>query len=368
MHVDCNIQNADWPKGRRDSHHSDVRRAPIRTFFSLIKSGFNPNQPRADNGRWVRMDVIAEAAGDDRLAEDLRQVVTNPAERSKLESALAGFHGTLVGESGAWVDAKQILTDSFMPRTGLGAEDHRQRSTELRAAVRKLIEEEPESLATVHAAPDVYDVLDNIGWEESDLASIVGAPDSAAVHVELTGEGLYIEVFDESIKKMRRTLRPRQEFKQIQSASEATELVIVNEEFEIADGLGSQGVGLGVFSRQVAHANRMGVSSIQTMAARDDHGGLVGYWVWPRMGYDSPIESLGYRVRNKLQAEHPQAKTVLDVMATQSGREWWKKNGSVVTEAVFDLDEKSRSMKTLAAYRLTKQRIAQGVDKWTTGE
>jgi hypothetical protein len=42
--------------------------------------------------------------------------------------------------------------------------------------------------------------------------------------------------------------------------------------------------------------------------------------------------------------------SVLDLMTTQAGRDWWQKNGVWLNNAVFDLTDNSLSLRTNAAY------------------
>jgi hypothetical protein len=126
---------------------------------------------------------------------------------------------------------------------------------------------------------------------------------------------------------------------------------IENEDFRIKDAKQRKGIGTDVFSKQVEKSSKLGFTHISCHAARLNGRGeskFNGYYTWPRFGYDQNIEDLDdpASVTNKF----PEAKTVLDVMATSEGREWWEKNGQDMFEAKFDLSPGSRSMKVLRAY------------------
>lgn len=106
----------------------------------------------------------------------------------------------------------------------------------------------------------------------------------------------------------------------------------------------AQGAGTALFARQVAAASALGFDHIE--AGADRGAGKNGYYTLPRWGYDGEIPDAQ---RAKLPPELADAKTLLDLMATPEGREWWKKNG-VPVEVKFDLRPGSRSQQVLAAY------------------
>lgn len=348
-------------------------RAQTRTRIILLqKAGFNPSQPRDDSGRWVRMDIIADASIDDRLADDLRAMVTNPDERSKLDAAIEMFRkgaGGGVGSGGAWVGQKDLTAESLLPRAAISDAEKQRRKAEVQAEIATMLAELPDSEAQVEASDRALELLDNIGWEAEDVAAVVGAPDDAYVHVDSMYQGLGVTVYHDDIKRMYRIIHPVKESIEMRNATEGTALEISNEEFEMADGKGKKGLGGEIFARQVAAASRRGVKRIVTIAAKDEAHDppLVGYTVWAKLGYDSPIDEVGKSVRRKVEQEFPQARSILDVTNTIQGGEWWTKNGSSFVGA-FKLSEKSRSMQRLAAYRLRKQRIAQGREQWTIPE
>lgn len=118
---------------------------------------------------------------------------------------------------------------------------------------------------------------------------------------------------------------------------------IHNDTLSAEDAQG-RGHGTALFARQVAAAAALGFDVIE--ASGDRAGGKNGYYTLPRWGYDGPIPE---KVRAKLPPELAGAETVLDVMATPAGREWWKKNGGPVA-LTFDLKDGSRSRRVLAAY------------------
>lgn len=125
------------------------------------------------------------------------------------------------------------------------------------------------------------------------------------------------------------------------------EKVMINDSFFATSqktGLGSQ-----VFTSQVSNLKEMGYARIETWAAKGP--GMNGYYTWPRLGYDQQIsEFRDRRTRERITKAFPEAKSVLDITATPEGRAWWKKNGTQMRNAKFDLADGSRSMRVLESY------------------
>jgi hypothetical protein len=80
---------------------------------------------------------------------------------------------------------------------------------------------------------------------------------------------------------------------------------------------------------------------------------MNGYYTWPRFGYNESIVSIRKKdpdLARKIREEFPDAKSILDVMITKEGRDWWKANGTDLFNARFDLQEGSRSRFVLDTY------------------
>lgn len=107
-----------------------------------------------------------------------------------------------------------------------------------------------------------------------------------------------------------------------------------------------KGFGTRIFSTQVAMARKLGIPYITTNAAGNRDSEYKGYFVWPRLGYnaylsDDEIETLPDFLEGAL--------TVIDVMATKQGRDWWLFHGEG-RNMVFELHDDSLSMRKLSAY------------------
>lgn len=173
-----------------------------------------------------------------------------------------------------------------------------------------------------------------------DVASAVGAVDEATVRVSHYSNKEYvaIEVVAPQYRAMRHvTVDPK-----------TGEKVMHNDSFFMVHETGT-GLGLKVFRDQVDNLRDMGFSHIETWAARGT--GMNGYYTWPRFGYDQKISDFrDKRTRERILNAFPNAKSVLDITETPEGRAWWKKNGTNMRKAVFDLKEGSRSLKVLEGY------------------
>lgn len=173
------------------------------------------------------------------------------------------------------------------------------------------------------------------------IASAIGVPDDAVVRVYDVGQNsIKVMIEHPKIESMVRTFGVDQNGNRF----------IHNDVFFVKKQFQKGGFGLEVFSKQVANATEQGFSYIETHAARSST--MNGYYTWPLFGYDQSVEDvqiLRY-IREQIQIKFPGAKTVLDVMQTKAGREWWSENGDDLHEAKFDLEPNSRSQKVLTAY------------------
>lgn len=164
-----------------------------------------------------------------------------------------------------------------------------------------------------------------------DMASLVGAPDNAKVYIHDAGHGsLAISIEGGGLVAYRKVRRV------------GGKLVMENELFE-ADVSGG-GLGIRVFGKQVKHAVRLGVSRIETTAARGPT--YNGYYTWARFGYEAPL-SPGYR--QMLPPSLKGATKMTELMKTEAGAKWWLKHGDTL-HMEFDLTPGSTSRKAHDKY------------------
>lgn len=112
--------------------------------------------------------------------------------------------------------------------------------------------------------------------------------------------------------------------------------------------VGERGQGLGreIFAQQVAALRQAGFTGIGTKAAGGPGQPLVGYYVWPRLGFDGTLPA---SVRSSLPPELAGAARISDLMATPLGRDWWRAQG-VPLEVEFSLAAGSLSSQIFDAY------------------
>lgn len=136
-----------------------------------------------------------------------------------------------------------------------------------------------------------------------------------------------------------------------------------NDLFIVKPECQSEGLGVEWFSREVEAAAAAGMAWIECHAAGPPHNPhMNGCYTWPKFGYDQKVDEFGDpRMRAKIRARFPDAESVLDILESEGGEEWWcgtknpdgtrtPGNGEGMTRARFDLDPGSRSMKVLGAY------------------
>ncbi|AMV25501.1 hypothetical protein VT84_13970 [Gemmata sp. SH-PL17] len=187
------------------------------------------------------------------------------------------------------------------------------------------------------------------------LVASLGMPDDATVRVTYAGD--YQKLFSDDMPadgaqgvrisvdhpKMGRVFR-------FVGVDHEGKRFIRNEIIEIKAAHQGEGLGAEIFSKQVEAAAESGIDYIATHAAGSSGGSMNGYYTWPRFGYNQGLDD-STALGRKVLAKFPDAQSVLDVMTTQEGRDWWKENGSDLYKARFDLTPGSRSLAILSAYQ-----------------
>lgn len=170
---------------------------------------------------------------------------------------------------------------------------------------------------------------------DDEIAALCGVEDAEDYHVSVDTYCVTLSIKHPEYKMAREFFREKG----------TGDLVCNNsyfEAYETRTGLGSK-----VFSKQVATLKDAGFKRMETLAARGDVDGYLmnGYYTWPRLGYNGEIPS-----NVKLPPDLASAKTLHDLMKTQQGRAFWKRNGGSMFMN-FDLSDGSDSMRVLDAYR-----------------
>jgi len=169
------------------------------------------------------------------------------------------------------------------------------------------------------------------------LAALAGAPETADVEVGVYQGGLYLEFSD----------TPRYRYcGVVRVVARPGRPLLVIEALHIHHrALRGQGLGLRVFSCQLAAAEELHLPRIETHAGRrhDENG----YYTWPRYGFAGWLPD---SLRRCLPSALADATDVLDLMASEVGRAWWRRHG-VAMHLAFDVRPHSRSQQVFSQYR-----------------
>ncbi len=170
-------------------------------------------------------------------------------------------------------------------------------------------------------------------WE---YAALAGAPDDALVEVGSLEGGIYLELCEPSGNGYRAS-----HFAQRLSLG----VVLFHEGFYIhRQSLRRQHLALRVLQRQLLAAKALGILRTIAMAGRNPDEN--GYYTWPRYGFDGPLPG---EIRRRLPPGLGHARTVLDLIQSEPGRQWWKANGGPLYVS-FDLADGSRSWAIFRQY------------------
>jgi hypothetical protein len=177
----------------------------------------------------------------------------------------------------------------------------------------------------------------------ADLASIAGAPDDVKVSVLAGAAKDYVTISysNDKVSALRQLYR-----------GDGGKPEIYNFSLEIEDM--GKGLGAQILGRQIENATRLGVERMLTMAVGEKSSAYVGYQVWPKFGYDGPLND---EHRQALPDRFRGAEKISDLYRTKEGRDAWAEHGSDI-DVTFDLTPGSYSHRVWRAYREEKARDA----------
>jgi len=178
---------------------------------------------------------------------------------------------------------------------------------------------------------EIAELIGLLNGDPSSVIELVGSFDDSTSEITTMydTEDIYIDTED-GFESRRRIVM------------DAGELVIHNQFLEVF-GTG-EGMGTEILARQIQAARNAGVSKLRTEAARAEN--YNGYYTWARLGYDAKLPDYAKQ-------EFPKLDKISDLMMTEKGRSWWKKNGKTI-DMDFDLDPNSRSSKIFESYLSAK--------------
>ena len=111
-----------------------------------------------------------------------------------------------------------------------------------------------------------------------------------------------------------------------------------------------QGIALDALARTASNPRIKEISMLAERFDADPKTGMdmIGYRVWPKYGFDAPIESVQEVTRRAggVPKEFRDCKTLQDILARPGGREWWSVNGAGIF-MYFDNRPGSRSRQIL---------------------
>lgn len=181
----------------------------------------------------------------------------------------------------------------------------------------------------------------------TEIVGVTGAPDNASVQAGVLDDSLYFEYLETTKIGISGSCRI------IQNGSGV--LLNIDTKIIFQKHQRRMGIGLQCFVRQVNWCERLGIKSAHTFGGRDHNEN--GYYSWPRYGFDAvlPIEwrneiFLDKRIPTRVK----RAVSVLDVMATETGREFWRNQG-IALALHFDCEQQSRSRRVLQNYWTGRQ-------------
>jgi len=176
--------------------------------------------------------------------------------------------------------------------------------------------------------------------DRGQLAALVGAPEHAEVEVGVYQGGLHLEFSDP----------PRYRYRGVSRvAPRPGRPVLIIDALHIhRPALRGQGLGLTIFSRQLATADRLHILRIETYAGRRNDEN--GYYTWPRYGFAGRLPRW---LQARLSPALAGAVDVLDLMESAAGRAWWRRRGAAM-HLVFDASYNSRCQQVFARYGVEK--------------
>lgn len=137
-----------------------------------------------------------------------------------------------------------------------------------------------------------------------------------------------------------------------------------------------KGAARNMVGSMIENAQKAGVKTLRCHAAKENpwdpespHG---GYYVWPRMGFDTPLVKVeksfetavkrgnlkrakADEILGEMKKRWPEAQSILDIMNTTEGTKFWKMNGVDLYDTRFDTTPDSKSMKMWDQYQRNLQ-------------
>lgn len=207
-----------------------------------------------------------------------------------------------------------------------------------------------------------------------DITGLVGAPDDARVNVSEAGhyipaysDDVVSDAMKDAVGVRVKISHPKMDrFGWFVGKDGDGERFMRLEIIEVKKAHQGEGLGADIIQQSIENAAHHGFNYINLHAAGDPTNPdqqMNGFYTWPMFGWDENLESIEEHnpdLADRIRGAYPNAESVLDIVQTTGGRQWWKKNGGDLFAATFDLSEGSRSRQQLGAYLEEKQAKKRG--------
>lgn len=210
---------------------------------------------------------------------------------------------------------------------------------------------------TVHVNDDLSDYIKLAEYfSDSEIIRLSGAFAGAGIQVkpEFTKpdaagnralEGIRLSVSHTAVMRMERILR----------ITAGGGWILHNAKIRIRPASAGKNLGARIVAIQARAAQELGFEAIQLDAVgnhqqaciRFQEDRWVGYWLWPRLGFDAPIPAHVFR---SLLPEFKHCERVSELLQSEDGINWWQLYGDSLDDARFDLTPDSVSWQLLVSY------------------
>lgn len=323
------------------------------------KAGFDPNQPRDEQGRWTETGATAPSGPAAWFSGGHQNVNWREIDTDKFRRQLDEEYASGQLSIYRYQSLMATLRREVDRRAQLAARERieRERQAFLENYLERTRPERERREAQERAAREARErALADIGFQPDDFKRAAGFD---ALPAELNARASVEPIFNEdgSLKVVEVFIQGEGVDIQRTFYYQGNEPDYVsNDRFFLDPSLTGGGIGTKLLKSQVDQASTMGFKYIRTLAGKSES--MNGYYTWPRLGYDGlVVYSRPIPISAKLPVKERQLEggairyeyRLSDIMHSEEGRAWWKVHGQQMTMQ-FDLAENSRSRKILDAY------------------
>lgn len=205
--------------------------------------------------------------------------------------------------------------------------------------------QEPQTRLAVNRGFGVAEALSEMlpGVSDEQLMRLAATPPNSSLQCYRVGNTVFMESHGDSIEHWQVALSPGK----LQNIA-----IALKPEHRL------KGLSRRLFGDQENEARRLGIKTIEVVA--DSGDGRVGHIVWPKLGFDGPVDRLAAKEPvPTVFAEHTSLSAIL---ADPAGRSWWESNGTyaALSKTLIPEDEVTiDQIKSLFAEQLAAMQPAQ---------